>query len=132
MIPRHLRSRLLATLADSPVVFLQGARQTGKSTLVQSLIGPDYPAEYLTLDDAAVLAAAQQDPQGFVAGLEGPVIIDEVQRVPDLFLGIKAAVDRDREPGRFLLTGSANARVVPMLADALVGRVEILIAVRTP
>jgi len=126
MVPRNLRPKVLASLADSPVVFLQGARQTGKSTLVQDLAESDRPAAYLTLDDAVVLAATQRDPQGFVAGLVGPVILDEVQRVPDLFLAIKAAVDRDREPGRFLLTGSANVRVVPMLADALVGRVEIL------
>lgn len=126
MRPRHLRPRLLESLADSPVVFLHGARQSGKSTLVQSLIGPRYRADYLTLDDAAVLAAAQRDPQGFVAALETPVILDEVQRVRELFSAIKVAVDRDRRPGRFLLTGSANVRVVPALAEALVGRVEIL------
>ncbi len=126
MRPRHLRPRLLAALADSPVVFLHGARQSGKSTLVQSLIGAGYRAQYLTLDDAAVLAAAQLDPQGFVGALETPVILDEVQRVPKLFGAIKIAVDRDRRPGRFLLTGSANARVIPALAEALVGRVEIL------
>ncbi len=126
MRPRHLRPRLLAALADSPVVFLHGARQSGKSTLVQSLIGAEYRAHYLTLDDSAVLAAAQLDPQGFVGALETPVIIDEVQRVPELFSAIKVAVDRDRRPGRFLLTGSANVRVIPALAEALVGRVEIL------
>lgn len=126
MLPRLLRCRILAALADNPVVFLQGARQTGKSTLVQSLVGPEYRAEYLTLDDAAVLAAARGDPQGFIEGVGGPVIIDEVQRVPELFLAIKASVDRNREPGRFLLTGSANVRIVPALSESLVGRVEIL------
>ena len=126
MIPRQIRGRLLEALADSPAVFLQGPRQSGKSTLVQSLIGPRYKADYLTLDDAAVLAAAAGDPEGFVAGLQGPVILDEVQRVPELFLAIKGSVDRDRRPGRFLLTGSANVRVVPKLSEALVGRVDIL------
>ncbi len=126
MIPRYLKARILTALADNPVVFLQGARQTGKSTLVQSIARSDFKADYLTLDDAAVLASAQLDPEGFIAGIKGPVIIDEVQRVPELFLAIKAEVDREREPGRFLLTGSANARVIPMLSEALVGRVEIL------
>lgn len=93
---------------------------------MQSLIGAGYRAHYLTLDDSAVLAAAQLDPQGFVGALETPVILDEVQRVPGLFGAIKIAVDRDRRPGRFLLTGSANVRVIPALAEALVGRVEIL------
>ncbi len=126
MIRRHLRPRLLAALADSPVVFLQGARQTGKSTLAQSLVGTDHEADYLTLDDAAVLTAAQRDPQGFIAGLGGPAIIDEVQRVPELFRAIKIAVDRQRQAGRFLLTGSASVRVMPMLSESLVGRAEIL------
>lgn len=126
MIRRHLTSRLLAALRDTPVVFLQGARQTGKSTLAQALAEEGHDADYLTLDDAAVLAAAEHDPAGFVDGLDGPVIIDEVQRVPELFLAIKKAVDRKRAPGRFLLTGSANALVLPRLAESLVGRVEIM------
>lgn len=126
MIPRLIRPRLLAALGDNPVVFLQGPRQSGKSTLAQSLLGPPFPARYLTLDDSAVLSAASRDPGGFIAGLDGPVVIDEVQRVPELFLAIKSSVDRDRRPGRFLLTGSAGVDVLPALADALVGRVEIL------
>ncbi len=126
MLSRHLQPRLLAALGDSRVVFLQGPRQSGKSTLVQSLIGPRYRAHYLTMDDAAVLSAAQRDPQGFVAGIDGPAILDEVQRVPDVFRAIKIAVDRDPRPGKFLLTGSANVRVVPAMAEALAGRVELL------
>ena len=116
----------MAALARSPVVFLNGARQTGKSTLAKALAGGPHPASYITLDDATTLAAAQADPAGFVAGLDGPVVMDEVQREPRLFLPIKAAVDRDRRPGRFLLTGSASVMALPQLAHALVGRVEIL------
>lgn len=126
MIRRLLKTRLVQALSDTPVVFLQGPRQSGKSTLARSLIRPSYPAEYLTLDDAAVLAAASRDPAGFIAGVGGPAVIDEVQRVPELFLAVKASIDRDRRPGRFLLTGSAGVGVLPALADALVGRVEIL------
>jgi len=108
------------------VVLLTGARQTGKSTLVHHIADSLYPARYLTLDDATTLAAARHDPTGFLAGLDGPVIIDEVQRAPELFLAIKSSVDRHRQPGRFLLTGSANVMLLPRLADALAGRMEIL------
>ena len=125
MITRHLARAVLESLQDSPVVFIQGARQTGKSTLAQSLADLGHPARYLTMDDAVTLAAARSDPQGFIAGLEGPMILDEVQRAPGLALAIKAAVDADRKPGRFLLTGSANVLVLPTLSDSLAGRIEI-------
>jgi len=107
-------------------VFLNGPRQAGKSTLARAVAERRHPARYLTLDDATTLAAAHADPAGFVAGLDGPVVLDEVQREPRLFLAIKAAVDQDRRPGRFLLTGSAAVMALPELAQALVGRVEIL------
>lgn len=128
MYPRHLAPTLREALSDRPVVLLNGARQVGKSTLVQSL-AKGHSAEYFTLDDATVLAAATRDPAGFVAGLAGlagPVILDEVQRAPELFLALKAAVDRDRRPGRFLLTGSANVLVLPRISESLAGRMEIL------
>lgn len=73
-----------------------------------------------------MLAAAKSDPAGFISGLLGSVVIDEVQRSPELFLPIKAAVDRDRQPGRFLLTGSANVLLLPKLSESLVGRMEVL------
>ncbi len=81
---------------------------------------------YVTLDDAATLTAVRADPSGFVLDLDGPVTIDEVQRVPELFLAIKLSVDRDRRPGRFLLTGSANPLFVPEVADSLAGRMAIV------
>jgi predicted AAA+ superfamily ATPase len=105
------------------VLLINGARQTGKSTLARSL---EPGMRYLTLDDPAVLAAAQSDPFGFIDGLKGPVCLDEVQRASGLFLAIKAAVDKDRTPGRFLLTGSANILLLPQIADSLAGRMEIL------
>lgn len=104
-------------------MLLTGARQAGKSTLAQALVPEE---RYLTLDDATVLAGAQADPTTFVGRHEELVVVDEVQRVPELFLAIKASVDRNRRPGRFLLTGSANPRFVPRVAEALVGRMEIL------
>lgn len=125
MLRRHLEPVLTEALADTPVVLLNGARQTGKSTLVQALAAAQ-GRRYLTLDDRVVLAAVRNDPAGFVAGLQGPVALDEVQRAPELFLDLKAAVDRDRQPGRFLLTGSANVLLLPGLADTLAGRMEVL------
>ena len=123
--PRLVRTRLREALADSPVVLLHGPRQCGKSTLARSL-GADDDRRYLTLDDPATFLAVQADPVGFVLDLEGPVTIDEVQRVPELFLAIKQSVDRDRRSGRFLLTGSANALFVPSVADSLAGRMEMV------
>ena len=126
MIRRNITSNLLAALADTPVVLLNGARQTGKSTLAKAIASREYPAKYITLDDFSPLSAARHDPVGFLAGLDGPVIIDEVQKAPNLFPAIKAVVDRDRQPGRFLLTGSANVFLLPRLSESLAGRMEIL------
>ena len=126
MIARHVSDILLAALRDTPVVFINGARQTGKSTLAQALVQGPHPASYVTLDDATALSAASSDATGFVGGLPEPVVIDEVQRAPDVFLAIKAEVDRRRTPGRFLLTASANVWLLPTLADSLAGRMEVV------
>ncbi len=126
MISRNITDNLMAALGDSPVVFLHGARQTGKTTLARWLSKNLHPARYLTFDDAGMLAAARNDPAGFLSGMEGPLIIDEVQRAPELFLAIKAEVDRKRRPGRFLLTGSADVLLLPHLSESLAGRMEIL------
>lgn len=126
MFGRSITPLLLAALRDSPVVVVNGARQSGKSTLVQAIANKHHAARYLTLDDTPTLSAAASDPQGFAASLDGNVVIDEVQRVPDLFRAIKLAVDRQRKPGRFLLTGSANVLMLPRLSESLAGRVEIL------
>jgi len=125
MLDRNVVPAVAAALADTPVVFLNGARQAGKSTLAKLLVEQGLLAEYVTLDDPAALAAAQEDPGSFVANRHR-VVIDEVQRVPDLFVTLKATVDRDRRPGRFLLTGSANVLLLPGLARTLAGRMEIL------
>lgn len=124
MLPRHAATQLQEGLGDTPVVYLQGARQTGKSTLAKDLAERQFES-YLTLDDAAVLAAATDDPQGFVAGLARPAVIDEAQRASALAIAIKAAVDVDRRPGQFLLTGSAGVMTLPKLAESLAGRMEL-------
>jgi predicted AAA+ superfamily ATPase len=125
MIRRNIESKLRAALADTPVVLLNGARQTGKSTLARSVATPR-GAGYVTLDDATALAAAGKDPHGFIAGLPQWVVIDEVQKAPGLFPAIKMTVDEDRRPGRFLLTGSANLMLLPRVSESLAGRMEIL------
>ncbi|MBI4278423.1 MAG: ATP-binding protein [Armatimonadetes bacterium] len=126
MYERGVTQRLLAALSDTPVVLLHGPRQAGKTTLAQHLASGAHPATYLTLDTPAVLAAAKGDPAGFVARLQGPTVIDEIQRAPELFMSIKEAVDRHRRPGRFLVTGSANVLLLPRLAEFLAGRMAVL------
>lgn len=125
MFPRHVEPLITEALADTPVVLLNGARQTGKSTLAQA-VARAQGRRYLTLDDRVTLAAARADPTGFVASLEPMVVIDEVQRAPELLLDIKASIDRERRPGRFLLTGSADVLLLPQVADSLAGRMEVL------
>ena len=126
VIHRQLSSPLREALSDTPAVLINGARQTGKSTLVQSAELAPENRQYLTFDDPGILAAARSDPNGFIAGLNPPVTLDEVQHVPELFPVIKAAIDRKRQPGRFLLTGSANAMLLPKLSESLAGRMEVL------
>jgi predicted AAA+ superfamily ATPase len=125
MNKRHLTSRLLDALADTPAVFLRGARQTGKTTLVKKL-GSASRRTYVSLDSATTLAAAMADPTGFLRGLPKPVTIDEVQRAPALLLAIKEDIDQERQPGRYLLTGSANILAFSGVADSLAGRMEVL------
>jgi predicted AAA+ superfamily ATPase len=125
LIRRHALPLVVETLSYARVTFLMGARQVGKSTLVREIAAEHHAAEMLSLDDQATRQAAAGDPTGFVAGLRGPVVIDEVQRVPDLLLAIKDTVDRDPRPGRFLLTGSANILTAPRIYDALSGRINI-------
>ncbi len=121
--PRYLESRLREVLTDTPVAGLVGPRQSGKTTLAKKVAGAE--RRYLTLDDPAVLAAALADPISFVRRSES-MIIDEIQRAPDLMLAIKHAVDEDRRPGRFLLTGSANIVTAPRMRDSMAGRIESL------
>jgi hypothetical protein len=106
------------------VVLVNGARQCGKSTLVAQ-IGRARQAEWRSLDHAALREAAASDPTEFVAGAD-LMVIDEVQRVPELLLAIKAAVDEDPRPGRFLLTGSARVLGLRGVLDALPGRMETI------
>jgi len=106
-------------------VLIHGPRQSGKTTLAQ-MIGKKRGYRYFNLDDDVLRGAAEEDPMGFVGDLPSRTILDEVQRAPTLFTALKSAIDGDRSPGRFLLTGSANVLLVPTLADSLAGRMDII------
>lgn len=141
--PRSVERRLVEALEDSPVVLIHGPRQCGKTTLAQITCAPNHPTwggsgparsysqegrdySYFSFDDPVTRDGARADPMGFVADLPEHVILDEVQRVPELFEAIKISVDRRRAPGRFLLTGSTNVFLVPQLSDSLAGRIQIV------
>jgi predicted AAA+ superfamily ATPase len=126
MIARQLMPDLEAALADTPVTMLIGPRQSGKSTLAQALVERAESARYVSLDRGLNLSAAREDPAAFISGSERTMVIDEVQRVPELLLEIKASVDEDRRPGRFVLTGSADVLTLPRVAETLAGRMEVL------
>lgn len=124
-LPRLAQESLQAGLADTPVVVLQGPRQCGKTTLARTVAEPA-GFGYLSFDDDNLVRAARADPLGFVSDLPPRMVLDEVQRVPEIFTSIKLVVDRDRQPGRFLLTGSADVLLLPKLADSLAGRMEVI------
>lgn len=127
-LPRHLVSELEEAVASARVVNLIGPRQVGKTTLVRDLFGH---GRFVTLDDAAILAAIEADPEGQLASLMqtadgAPVIIDEAQRSKKLALAIKRIVDVERRKGQFVLTGSSNVFTTTDVADSLAGRMRTL------
>lgn len=122
MVERFATAEVRAALEDTPVVLVHGPRQSGKSTLSQSFAD----RRYVTLDDPIPLERAKSDPAAFLDTYGWPLTIDEIQRAPELFLPIKAAVDRERKPGKYLLTGSANVLALPKIADSLAGRMDIV------
>ena len=137
--PRYAERRLSEALEDSPVVLIHGPRQCGKTTLAQMACAPQHliwgndaavprgrDYSYISFDDDVARGGAAADPLGFVADLPEGVILDEVQRVPELFAALKLVVDRRRVPGRFVLTGSTNVLLIPRLADSLAGRLQIV------
>lgn len=129
-IPRTISKDILDALDFMPVVFVNGPRQAGKSTLVQAIAASKWPATYITFDEPSQLGAAQANPEIFLRSHAENLILDEVQMVPELYRIIKMIVDERRfenkRKGHFLLTGSANLMALPALADALVGRMSII------
>ena len=123
--PRHLEDVITEALADTRVVIVNGARQSGKSTAVRHLVRDRPGVLERKLDRPNDLNAARLDPTQFVAH-DGLLVIDEIQRVPELVLPIKARVDENSRPGQYLLTGSARVLGLRTLPDALVGRAETI------
>jgi uncharacterized protein len=126
MRERFARRLVEETLQDTPITVIQGARQVGKSTLARAVTN-ERSALMLSLDTAAVYRAAKADPEAFVRQSDGLLVIDEVQRVPELVLAMKDAVEEDRRPGRFLITGSANLLELPGAQESLAGRAETVV-----
>lgn len=131
-VRRVVAAQVRTAMADTPVILLQGARQCGKSTLAEA-IAHDIGATIRTFDDLETCRFAIEDPKGFVNtvapvddGRYLPAVLDEIQRVPEIFTTIKASVDRHRFPGRFLVTGSSNVLTLPKLSDSLAGRMEVI------
>jgi uncharacterized protein len=122
LLGRALAPTLRRAVRSSPVVVVGGARQTGKSTLVGMLDGA---RRYATLDDIETLERAEREPDALLRGTT-PITIDEVQRAPSLLLAVKRAVDRERIPGRFVLTGSADLRLMKAVSESLAGRATYL------
>ena len=125
MFKRNILNQLNATLEESPVVFIRGARQSGKTTLIENICQTQ-GYSYNTFDDLFSQGNAEKDPSGFIENLKKPAAIDEVQRVPQIFLPMKKDVDEHRLPGRYLLTGSVNPLRVPNLGDSLAGRMQFI------
>lgn len=131
MYKRYIANSLIEALSDTPIVLVNGARQAGKSTLCTALMeDPElkqiFSAEsMITMDDPTTLEAAKRDPLGFLTDLGKHVVIDEVQRAPELFLSMKKLIDEDRKGRRIILTGSANVLLLPKIGDSLAGRMEI-------
>lgn len=125
MFKRFILDILTKAVKRSRVILINGARQTGKTTLMR-LLQQNHSFTYITLDDELTFLAAKANPTNFIASYKKPLIIDEIQRVPELFLAIKMDVDVHQDPGRFVVTGSANPLLLPRLGDSLAGRMEVL------
>jgi predicted AAA+ superfamily ATPase len=122
-LPRLVAQSLYDRLCVMPAVVVTGARQSGKSTMVQELVPGG--RRFLSLDDLDVVDTARRDPEALVGGTQ-PVTLDEVQREPDLLRAVKRAIDRRRQPGQFLLTGSANLLLMRQVSESLAGRASYL------
>lgn len=124
LVKRRLEEVAVSRMAESPVVLLQGPRSVGKSTLLR-ILAERYGGRVVDLDDPAVRSAVVDDPGLFVSG-RGPVFIDEYQHVPVLLDSIKAELNRDGSPGRFMLAGSTRFDSLPLASQSLTGRLHRL------
>lgn len=124
-LARHVRPRVLEALNDTRIVVIQGARQVGKTTLMQEIV-QERGGRLVSFDDEQTLTLAQHDPRGFLQHNDDLLAIDEIQLAPEMVLALKYVVDRDTRPGRFLVSGSADLLRLPAAKDSLAGRVETI------
>jgi predicted AAA+ superfamily ATPase len=126
LLRRNVENIVKETLNDTPVTVIQGARQVGKSTLA-IMVAQDFNYTSVTLDSEITIAAAKENPYEFVSQKkDGLLIIDEIQKYPELLNSVKLSVDKDRRPGRFLITGSANILELRDSNESLAGRAETI------
>ena len=123
--PRFINPLIEEALKDSPAVLIHGPRQCGKTTLAR-MFGEAKKYEYISFDEDVLAKATKEDPSGFVKGLPKKIILDEVQKAPNIFSALKKEIDNSRKEGRFILTGSANILRMSKLSDSLAGRIEVL------
>ena len=129
-VERFVEEKIVNSLKAFPAVYIAGPRQSGKTTLVKRICTSRHPAGYYTFDDLQYRSAAEHDPEAFLRGLKGNVVLDEIQLVPSIFRPLKIIVDENRQSenggrGKFTLTGSANVMALPQLSDALAGRMSV-------
>lgn len=124
LVDRHLTPVVLRRMTDEPVIVLTGPRTVGKSTLLRA-ISAQHGRPVFDLDDSTARRALERDPSLF-AQAEGPVLVDEFQRVPDFLDAIKAELNQSLRPGRFVLTGSTRYSALPRTAQSLTGRVHVM------
>ncbi len=122
-VPRHLSPRLDEFLAQFPIVLVQGARQVGKSTLLKQHLAA---WQHLDLEQASTLQLVARDPELYLRDHPERVWFDEVQRVPELFAALRVAIDRERRPGRYVISGSASPAIIKHVSESLAGRAGIL------
>jgi uncharacterized protein len=125
LYPRSLKNSIIEGAKLSPVIVINGARQTGKSTIAKELINEGVFSNYLTLDDPNVIANILNDPENYLKNLPAGTVIDEIQKLPSIFGILKKIVDDNRTPGRFIITGSANILLLPKISESLAGRTDI-------
>lgn len=126
MLKRNISPIIIQSMGHFPAVLIQGARQVGKSTVLEQLKREGHLRDTISLDDLSVLQTASLDPQGFIKSLPERTGLDEIQRCPELVLALKEKMDQVKNSGQYVLTGSANILSYPGIADSLAGRIDLI------